>query len=30
VEILRNQWYDEECKMTIEEMKRARERWLIK
>jgi hypothetical protein len=30
VEILRNQWYDEECKTAIEEMKRARERWLIK
>jgi hypothetical protein len=29
-EILKNQWYDEECKMAIEEMKRARERWLIK
>jgi hypothetical protein len=29
-ERLRNQWYDEECKTAIEEMKRARERWLIK
>jgi hypothetical protein len=29
-EILRNQWYDEECKTAIEEMKRARERWPIK
>ena len=30
VEILRNQWYDEECKTAIEEMKKAREKWLIK
>jgi hypothetical protein len=29
-EKLRNQWYNEECKTAIEEMKRARERWLIK
>ena len=29
-EILRNQWYDEECKTAIEEMKKAREQWLTK
>jgi hypothetical protein len=29
-ETLRNKWYDEECKMSIEEMKKAREKWLIK
>jgi len=23
-------WYDEECKTAIEEMKKAREKWLIK
>jgi ATP:corrinoid adenosyltransferase len=25
-----NKWYDEECKIAIEEMKKAREKWLIK
>jgi preprotein translocase subunit SecD len=25
-----NKWYDEECKFAIEEMKKAREKWLIK
>jgi hypothetical protein len=29
-ERLRNQWYEEECKTAIEEIKRARDRWLIK
>ena len=29
-EPFKNKWYDEECKFTIEEMKKARERWLIK
>lgn len=27
---LKNKWYDEECKFGIEEMKKAREEWLIK
>jgi hypothetical protein len=27
---LRNKWYDEECKIAIEEMKKASEKWLIK
>jgi hypothetical protein len=27
---LKNEWYDEECKFAIEEMKKAREKWLIK
>jgi hypothetical protein len=26
----KNKWYDEECKFAIEEMKKAREKWLIK
>jgi len=30
IETLKNRWYDEECKMAIGEMKRAREKWLIK
>jgi len=29
-ETLKNRWYDEECKITIEEMKKASEKWLIK
>ena len=29
-ETLKNRWYDEECKIAIEEMKKAREKWLIK
>jgi hypothetical protein len=29
-EILRNKWYDEECKIAIEEMNKAREKWLKK
>jgi len=29
-ETFKNKWYDEECKFTIEEMKKAREKWLIK
>ena len=28
-EPVRNKWYDEECKIAIEEMKKAREEWLI-
>jgi hypothetical protein len=28
-ETLKNRWYDEECKIAIEEMKKAREKWLI-
>ena len=27
---LSRKWYDEECKFAIEEMKKAREKWLIK
>ena len=27
-EPVRNKWYDEECKIAIEEMKNAREKWL--
>jgi hypothetical protein len=30
IETLKNKWYDEECKFAIEEMKKAREKWLIK
>jgi hypothetical protein len=30
METLRSKWYDEECKIAIEEMKKAREKWLIK
>jgi len=26
----KNIWYNEECKFAIEEMKKARDRWLIK
>ena len=29
-ETLKNKWYFEECKIAIEEMKKAREKWLIK
>ena len=29
METLRNKWYDEECKIAIVEMKKAREKWLI-
>jgi len=29
-ERFKNKWYNEECKFTIEEMKKAREKWLIK
>jgi hypothetical protein len=27
---LRNKWYDEECKIAMEKMNKAREKWLIK
>jgi hypothetical protein len=30
IETPKNKWYDEECKFAIEEMKKAREKWLIK
>jgi phosphopantetheine adenylyltransferase len=29
-ETLKNRWYDQECKIAVEEMKKAGERWLIK
>jgi hypothetical protein len=29
-ETFKNKWYDEECKFAIEEMKKAREKWLKK
>jgi len=29
-ETFKNKWYDEECLFVIEEMKRARGKWLIK
>ena len=29
-ETFKNKWYDEECKFAREEMKKAREKWLIK
>jgi len=29
-ETFNNKWYDEECKLAIEEIKKSRERWLIK
>ncbi len=29
-ETLNTRWYDEECKIAIEEMKKAREKWLMK
>jgi len=29
-ETVKNRWYDEECKISMEEMKRARAKWLIK
>jgi len=28
-ETFKNKWYAEECKLAIEEMKKAREKWLI-
>jgi len=30
METLKNKWYNEECKIAIEEMKKARKKWLIK
>jgi hypothetical protein len=30
METLKNKWYDEECKIAIEEMKKTREKWLMK
>jgi len=30
IETFKNKWYDEECKFAIEEMKEAREKWLVK
>ena len=29
-EHLKNRWHDEECKIAIKEIKKAREKWLIK
>ena len=29
-ETFKNKWYNEDCKFAIEEMKKAREKWLIK
>ena len=29
-ETLKNRWYNEECKIAIEEMKKARGKWLTK
>ena len=29
-ETFKNKWYEEECKFAIEEIKKAREQWLIK
>ena len=29
-ETLKNRWYDEKCKIAVEEMKKAREKWLQK
>ena len=29
-ETLKHRWYNEDCKIAIEEMKKAREKWLIK
>jgi len=29
-ETFKNKWYNEECKFAIEEIKKAREKWLIK
>jgi hypothetical protein len=26
---LRNKWYDAECKIAIEELRKARQKWLI-
>jgi len=30
VQRFKDKWYNEECKFAIEEMKKAREKWLIK
>jgi hypothetical protein len=30
IETFKNKWYDDECKFATEEMKKAREKWLIK
>jgi hypothetical protein len=30
METLRNKWYDEKRKIAIKELKKAREKWLIK
>jgi len=30
IEALKKRWYDKECKIAIEEMKKATEKWLIK
>ena len=29
-ETLKNRWYNEECKIALEEIKKAREKWLIR
>ena len=29
-ETFKNKWYDQECKFSIEEIKKAREKWLVK
>ena len=29
-ETLKSRWYDEECKIAIEEMKKANEKWLMR
>ena len=29
-ETFKNKWYDDECKFAIQEMKKTREKWLIK
>ena len=29
-ETFKNKWYNEECKLAIEEMQKAREKWLVK
>jgi hypothetical protein len=29
-ETFKNKWYGEECRLAIEEMKKAKEKWLIK
>jgi hypothetical protein len=30
METCRNKWYNEECKIAVQEMKKAREMWLMK